>query len=151
MWNVFLAPRSIWAPLPTPNSTLYLYFSEYLLVEISALRSQIWALCLDGNDEMGHSIHSLVNIALKSAQKLLFRDIGHFISSTKLKIGLHYSPLVKLAHGYAKVMHVATVIDGFNIDSMKKWHMHSEAELSVKSYGNVQFYSVSDIDGAMEH
>ena len=29
-------------------------------------------------------------------------------------------PLVKLAHGHAKLIHVATVNDGFNIGSMKK-------------------------------
>ena len=69
MWNGFLAPRSIWAPLPTPNSTLYLCSSKYLLVEVSAPRSRTWTLSLDGNDEMGHSIHSSVDTALKSAQK----------------------------------------------------------------------------------
>ena len=87
MFNGFSAPRSIWAPLPTPNSTLYLRFSNYLLVEASALKSQKWTLCLDGNDEMGHSIHRAVNTDLKSAQKMILRDIWHFISSTKLKIG----------------------------------------------------------------
>ena len=106
---------------------------------------------MDGNDKMGHSIHHAVDTALKSSQNLIFRDIGigHFISSTKLKIGLHYSPLVKLAHGHAEVIHVATVNDGFSIGSMKKWRMHSEAELTVESYDNVQFYSIPNIDDAM--
>ena len=120
MRNGFLTPRSIWAPLPTLNSTLYLRFSKYLSSEVTALRSQIWTLPLDGNDEIGHSIHNSVDTVLKSGQNLIFRDIGYFISSTKLKIGLHYSPLVKLAHGRAKVIHVATVNDRFNIGSMKK-------------------------------
>ena len=75
---------------------------------------------MDGNEEMRHSIHRLVDTDLKSAQDLVFRDTGHFISSAKFKIGLHYSPLVKLAHGYAKVIHVATGNDGFNIGSMRK-------------------------------
>ena len=48
-----------------------------------------------------------------------------------------------------KVIHVATVNDGFNIGSMKKWRMHSEAQLSAESYGNVQFYSIPNIDDAM--
>ena len=68
MWKGVLVPRSIWAPLPTPNSTFYLCFSKYLLVEVSALRSQIWTLCLDGNNAMRHSLHSLVNTDLKSAR-----------------------------------------------------------------------------------
>ena len=28
--------------------------------------------------------------------------------------------------------------------------MHSEVELSVESYGNVQYYSIPTIDGAMD-
>ena len=28
--------------------------------------------------------------------------------------------------------------------------MHSEGELGVESYGNVQFYSIPNIDGAMD-
>jgi hypothetical protein len=121
MINGFLAPRSIWAPLPTPNSTLYLRFSNYLLVKASAQKSQKWTLCLDGNDEMGYSIHCAVDTDLKSAKKLILWDIWHFISSTNLKIGLQYSPLVKVAHGHAKVIYVATVNDGFNIGSTKIW------------------------------
>ena len=121
MWNRFLAPSSIWAPLPTPNSTLYLRFFTFLLVEVSALRSQTWTLYLDGNEEMGHCIHNSVDTALKSSIFFTFRDKGHFISSTKLKIGLQYSPLVILAHDHAKVIHVATVNDGFNSGSMKVW------------------------------
>ena len=70
---------------------------------------------------MGHSIHCTVDTALKSAKKMIFRDIKHFTSSTKLKIGLQYSPLVKLDHGHAKVMYVVTVNDGFNFGSMKIW------------------------------
>ena len=150
MWNGFLAPMSIWAPLRTPISTLYLCSCKYLLVEVTTPRSQIWTLCLDGNDEMRHSIHCVVNTYLKSAQKLIFRGIiWHFISSTKLKIDLQYSPLVKLDHGHAKVIHVATVNDGLNIVSMKNWCMHSEAKLNAESYSDVQFYSIPNIDDAM--
>ena len=45
------APSSNWAPLSFLNSTLDLHFCGYLLVKATTLRSQIWTLCLDGNDE----------------------------------------------------------------------------------------------------
>ena len=76
---------------------------------------------MDGNDEMGHSIHRAVDTDLKSAKKLILSDIRHFICSTKLKIGLHYSLLVKLTQSLAKVIHVETVNDGFKICPMKIW------------------------------
>ena len=71
MWNGVLAPRSIWAPLPTLDSTLYLHFSKYMLVEVSALKTRKRTLCLDGNDEMGHSIHNSVDTYLESAKKMI--------------------------------------------------------------------------------
>ena len=76
-------------------------------------------LCLDGSVKMRHSIHSSVDTYLKSAQNLILRDIGHFIPSTKFKIGLQYSSLVKLAQSLSKMIHVTTVNDGFNIGTMK--------------------------------
>ena len=68
-----------------------------------------------------------------------------------MKIGLQYSPLVKLAHGHAKVIHVATVNDGFNIGYMKKWSIYSEQKLALEFDGNVQFYSILNIDDATGH
>ena len=118
MFNGFLAPRLIWAPLPTLNSTLYLRFSKYLFVEVSALMSPIWSLCLDANNAMRYSIHCAVDTDLKWARKLFFRDTRHFIPSTKFKIGLQYSPLVKLTQSLAKVIHDETVNDGFKIGPM---------------------------------
>ena len=64
-----------WLFSPRPKSTLYLHFCKYLLSEVSARRSQTWTLSLDGNDEMGHSIHSSVNKTLKPSQHLIFRYI----------------------------------------------------------------------------
>ena len=58
---------------------------------------------------------------MKSAKNLILRDIVHFISCTKLKISLHYIPLVKLTQSLAKVIHVVMVNDGFKIGPMKIW------------------------------
>ena len=91
MRNGFWVPRSIWAPLLTPNRTLYLHFCKYLLVEVTVLRSQTWTLCLDSNDEMRHSIHSSVDTDLKSAQDLISWDVEH----------LHLAPRWKLAFSTA--------------------------------------------------
>ena len=67
-----------------------------------------------------------------------------------MKISLQYSPLVKFAHGHAKVIHIAMVNYGFNVGSMKCKQEHSEGELGGESYGNDQFYSIPNIDGAMD-
>ena len=107
-------------------------------------------LSLDGNDEIGQFIHNSVDTSLKPAQNLIFRDIGQFISSTKLKSSLHYSPVVKLAHGHVKVIHVTTLNDGFNTGPMKKKSpSYSESKLTVESCFNIQFYSIPNIDDAM--
>ena len=46
-------------------------------------------------------------------------------------------------------IHVAMVNDGFKIGPKEKWLTHSGAKFTVKSYSNVQFHSISNIDDAI--
>ena len=64
-------------------------------------------------------------------------------------MSLWYSALVKLTQRLARVIHVAMVDYGFKIGLLKNWHMHAEEKLGVEFDGNVQFYSISNIDGAI--
>ena len=92
-----------------------------LVVKVTSLRSQIWRLWLNGNYETRHYIHSTVNTDLKSMKGMIISVTGQFISSIKFKMGLWYSPLVKVTQSQAKVIHVAMMNDGFKIGPVKIW------------------------------
>ena len=95
--------------------------SNYVFVSgITAQMGQISGLFLNGNNAVRHSINRCISIDLKSAQNLVLWEIGHFIPSTKFKIGLWCSPLVKLTQSLTKVIHVAKLEDSSKVGPKKE-------------------------------